>query len=98
MFLHGGTWSRAAPHNALFEANDRAEKFLKGPPSGISPRSWLKDKFRYFRFKSVSRDFGIASDKLFLAKFKCARPFNLPNELGIGPSKLLFAKERFNKS
>lgn len=46
LFLHDGTFSRGSPQRTPFETNDPEEKFLKGPPAGISPSSLLKDKFR----------------------------------------------------
>ncbi|KAJ4841835.1 hypothetical protein Tsubulata_045889 [Turnera subulata] len=47
IFLHFGNWGRDPLQNPLFPKNDSTEKFLKGPPLGISPRNALKDTFRY---------------------------------------------------
>ncbi|CAB4306782.1 unnamed protein product [Prunus armeniaca] len=48
---------------------------------------------RYLRWSSASRDFEISPEILFLDKTKSPKLTNSPKELGIGPCKLLFAKE-----
>ncbi|KAJ4848051.1 hypothetical protein Tsubulata_015833 [Turnera subulata] len=53
IFLHFGNWGRDPLQNPLFPKNDSTEKFLKGPPLGISPRNALKDTFRNWSFKCV---------------------------------------------
>lgn len=52
------------PQSALFPKNDSIVKFTKGPPNGISPDSWLKDKFKYLRNESASKDLGIGPEGL----------------------------------
>lgn len=95
--LHGGTSNRGAPQSAPFGTKELEEKFLKGPPVGISPSSLLKDKFRDWRRESASRDFGMTPERLLLDKSSRSKLREFPIELGMLPTKLLFAKESETK-
>ncbi|KAF2314549.1 hypothetical protein GH714_027514 [Hevea brasiliensis] len=59
------------------------------------PCNLLKDRFRYVRYFSLSRDLGIVPDRLLLAKSKASRLIKFPNDSGIGPSKLFCLNQRF---
>ena len=66
--VQGGTPKIGFPQSASLPKNDSAVKFAKCPVDGISPDSLLKDKFKYLRYGSVSRDFGIAPERLLFER------------------------------
>ena len=66
--VQGGTPKIGFPQSASLPKNDFVVKFAKGPMDGIFPNSLLKEKFKYLRYGSVSRDFGIASERLLFER------------------------------
>ena len=83
--MHWGTCSREAPQSSLFPINDLDVMFVKGPFVGISPSSLLKVKFIYLSYLSLSRDLGIAHERLLLDKSKDSMLIKFPNDSGQGP-------------
>ncbi|GAY63067.1 hypothetical protein CUMW_222630, partial [Citrus unshiu] len=98
LILHGGTCKLGEPHNNSFPSNDSAEKFPKDPPLGISPSSLLKERSRFSRYETFSKDTGIAPERLLLDKFKDFKLIKSPTESGIDPCNLLYAKRRYCRS
>jgi len=93
-FGQGGTSKIGFPQSASFPKNDLAVKFVKGPLDGISPDSLLKDTFKYFRYESVSRAFGITPNKSLQERSKISNPFKSPKDYEISPWNEFFDKLR----
>ena len=66
--VQGGTPKIGFPQRSSLPKNDSIVKFIKTPLDGVSPDSLLKDKFKYLRYGSASRDLGIASERLLFKR------------------------------
>lgn len=60
--------------------------------------NYWKDTFRCIRYKSVSRDLGIAPERLFFDRSNSSKLIMLPNDWRMEPCILLSAKERCFRS
>ena len=83
--MQGGTPKIGFPQSSSLPKNDLAVKFIKTPPDGISPDSLLKDKFKYLRYESASRDLEIAPKRLLFERSNRSNSFKCSKDFGICP-------------